>query len=277
MTQARGIDDAVTVRGDVGEIPEVSVFTPLRVEKTSFTDAVVGEGRAVSSEQQPLTLELALYSGETGDQIVATDFKGDLSSVATVDFWAQRIPGLDSVLECATVGSRIVAALSPEDASDAPALTGFGIGDDETIVFVIDVLQAFLPRAEGALQFNDARGLPTVVRAPDGTPGVIIPKGPEPEKQVVQTLIKGEGDVVKEDSTVWVNYTAVGWDDKQVLGSTWGDAPTSQLANEVPVVAEALVGKTVGSQVLVTLPGAETSPAVAVVVDILGITPDESE
>ncbi|CAI7673615.1 unnamed protein product [Penicillium discolor] len=61
------------------------------------------------------------------------------------------------------------------------------MGQDDIAVFVIDVVDAFLPKAEGTLQFNDAQGMPTVVRADDGTPGIIIPDSAAPDEQVVQT------------------------------------------------------------------------------------------
>lgn len=129
---------------------------------------------------------------------------------------------------------------------------------------VIDVLDVMPAKASGALQFNDARGLPTVVRAPDGTPGVIIPDVPAPKEITTQTLIKGDGPKVKKDDIVVTNIMGVGWDDKKVTTSSWGaDASVS-------VAAEQLVGATVGSQLLVVFPAAENAPATAVVVDILG-------
>ncbi len=77
----------------------------------------------------------------------------------------------------------IVAALTPEDFG-ANNLEGFGLAADDNAVFVIDVVDVFLSRAEGSLQFNDAKGMPTVVRAPDGTPGVIIPDSAAPTSRL---------------------------------------------------------------------------------------------
>lgn len=266
---ASGIGEAVTVEGEVGEAPEVEVFSPVHVKKTSFTDVATGDGRALVSAQQALNLELSIYSGETGKQVFATPYDSNAAAPAlTINEWAERSPGLGDVLQCATAGTRILAALTADDFGPAN-IEGLGLAADDTAIFVIDVLDAFLPKAEGTLQFNDARGLPTVVRASDGTPGIIIPDSAAPEKQTVQTLIKGEGEVLTAEQTPLVNFTAIGWDDKQILQTTWGDKPSAQLAAPV---ADALVGQPVGSQVMVVLPATDGSPAIAVVVDVLGVT-----
>jgi hypothetical protein len=266
-----GVDDAVTVDGDFGISPDVELFTPLHAEKTSFTDLSTGEGTPLTSAQQLMVVDIALYDGTTGDQIIATEFDGDLTRMSNIDSWTQQIPGIGTVLECATAGTRVLAAIAPEDFGDA-ALSGFNLAEDTTVVAVIDVLDTKLARATGALQFNDAAGAPTVVRAPDGRPGIIIPDSEAPTEQVEQVLIKGDGEEVTADTAVWVNYTAVAWDTKDVVSTTWDSNPVTDLAQAAPSVGEALVGHTVGSQLLVVVPATEASAAVAYAVDILGVT-----
>ncbi len=260
------MSDSVTVEGDLGETPEVTVFGSAKAEKTSFSDAVVGDGEALTSATQPMVLDLAFFGGDSGEKLYESEFNGDLSRVHTIDFWAQKSPGLEEVLQCATAGSRIVAVLTPEDFGETN-VAAFGLAEGENVVAVVDVLDVLLPHAEGASQFNDARGLPTVVRAPDGTPGVIIPDSDAPKKQITQTLIQGDGAVVESESTIVTNIMAVGWDDKTVTSSTWGAEPN------VGPAAKELVGATVGSQLLVVVPGAEGAGSTAIVVDILGIVP----
>lgn len=267
-----GIDEAVTVSGDFGVSPDVEVFTPLSAEETSYTDLIEGEGTPLTSARQLTVVDIALYNGATGDQIVATEFDGDLSRMSNIDSWAQQIPGIGMVLECATPGTRMLAAITPEDFGES-ALSGFSLDEDTTVVAVIDVLDTKLARATGSLQFNDARGMPTVVRASDGRPGVIIPDSGAPAEQAEQMLIKGEGEEVTEDVTVWVDYTAVAWDTKDVTSTTWDSNPVTTLADTAPSVAEALVGQTVGSQLLVVVPGTDGAAATVYVVDILGTTP----
>lgn len=260
------VADSVTVEGELGETPDVTVFTPVKSSSTSFSDAVVGDGEALTTSVQPLVLDITFYGGDSGDKLYESEYNGDLSRVHNIAYWAQRSPGLESVLECATGGTRTVAVLTPEDFGETN-VEAFGLADGENVVAVIDVLDVHLAKAEGASRFNDARGLPTVVRAPDGTPGIIVPDSAAPTSTVTQTLIEGDGAEVEKDSVVVTNIMAVGWDDKTVVSSTWGAEPN------IGIAAAELVGATVGSQLLVVAPGAEGASATAIVVDILGTVP----
>ncbi|MCI1018038.1 hypothetical protein HWD99_05330 [Microbacterium sp. C5A9] len=265
-TGSSAVADSVTVEGDLGETPDVTVFTPVKSSSTSFSDVVVGDGEPLTTDVQPMVLDISFYGGDSGDKLYESEYNGDLSRVHNIAYWSQRSPGLESVLECATGGTRTVAVLTPEDFGDTN-VQAFGLADGENVVAVIDVLDVHLAKAEGASQFNDARGLPSVVRAPDGTPGVIIPDSAAPKSTVTQTLIAGDGAKVEKDSIVVTNIMAVGWDDKTVVSSTWGAEPN------IGIAAKELVGATVGSQLLVVAPGAEGASATAIVVDILGTVP----
>ncbi|WP_223624929.1 FKBP-type peptidyl-prolyl cis-trans isomerase [Microbacterium sp. EST19A] len=264
-----GVADAVTVDGDLGSKPDVSIFAPVKITKSASSTVIEGDGRPVENGQQLVVLELTLFNGQTGEEVASTAYDPDKGALTNLDNQAERFPALASAMKCVTEGSRVVVAVSPEDAG-AEALSGFGLGPKDTMVFVADALDVYLPRAEGELQFNDASGMPTVVRAPDGTPGVIIPDSAAPKSQVVQTLIKGEGEKLGADQIPLVNYTAVNWDTKDLVDTTWGKSVSLDFAQTAPAVAETLVGKPVGSQVLVVTPATGDVPATAYVVDILG-------
>lgn len=267
-----GIRDAVTVTGDIGEKPDVTVFSPLSLKDSAYADLTVGDGREIRSGSQVVSLELSLYSGTTGEEVFSTAYDASQRGLSTTDSWTEQSPGLGEVLQCATAGSRIVAGLTP-DAFGAKSLSGIGLEDDDDVVFVIDVVDVFPTKAEGTLQFNDAGGMPTVVRAPDGTPGIIIPDRAAPEKTAVQTLIKGDGPELTADQTPVVNVTAVNWDDKSVVTTTWGTTPRVDLGTAVPDVGKALIGTPIGSQLLVVVPGLDQASAIAYVVDVLGVVP----
>jgi hypothetical protein len=178
----------------------------------------------------------------------------------------QQFAGLGDALKCATQGSRVAFAVPaknlPQGLADQAGMSG-----DDSLVGIVDLQEVLLPKATGADVFNDAQGLPSVVRAPGGQPGIIIPDGAAPTKTVTQTLIEGDGAEVEKDSVVVTNIMAVGWDDKTVVSSTWGAEPN------IGIAAAELVGATVGSQLLVVAPGAEGASATAIVVDILGTVP----
>ena len=249
-----GTASIATVTGEVGSLPSVTVRTPVRVDETSYAEIVEGDGTRLSEESQPAAIEIALFHGETGGQIISTPFDGNLSRLSNIAYWSGQIPGLGTALTCAAEGSRTLAAISAEDLGE-PARQGLGLGADESVVAVIDVLRTYLPRAQGTLQFNDGRGLPSVVRAPDGRPGVIIPDRTPPAELVTQVLIKGDGDPITGDQGFYAHYTGLTWAEREVFDSSWGSAPVQfSLDRLVEGVGAALEGQTVGSQVLVVVP-----------------------
>ena len=246
--------DLVTVSGEAGTEPDVSVRTPFHVDSTSFADLEVGSGPALSAANQAVVLDLQVISGETGEVAYSSPYDGDLSRVASTSAWAQSVPGFESALQCATEGSRIVVALEP-GGIEAQSAESLGLTEGESAVAVVDVQKVYLPQAQGSLVYNDALGLPTVVRAPDGRPGIIVPSAAAPKELVVQTLIKGEGAEVTGELPVRMHYTGVTWADHEVFDSSWDDQPASlSLDAVVPGFGQAVEGATVGSQLLVVIP-----------------------
>lgn len=273
---------AVTVTGETSDAPEIDVYTPLRASDIAFEDLVVGDGTRITTEDQLIVLDISITSGRTGENLVQTAYDGDLSRVSPVARWAEVLPGIDKVLECATEGSRIAVALPPGGIEESTAAS-LGLDADDSAVAVIDIRKVFLPKAEGVTLFNVGSGLPSVVRAPDGRPGVIVPDAAPPRELVVQTLIEGVGEEVTGDAPVRVHYTGLTWADSTVFETTWDAEPSSiDLATMLPGFAEALRGQTVGSQVLVVIPAEEAygdqaqgpipaDSTLVFVVDVLGI------
>lgn len=274
--------DLVTVTGDLGETPTVTMYTPLHTERTAAADVIVGEGTAITTDDQLVVLDLTIVSGETGETLIATEYDPDATTTFPLASLVQSIPGLSDGLRCATEGSRVVVTLAPEDIDPAIA-ENIGLSEGESAVAVVDLRTVYLAKADGADVFTSGFGLPAVVRAPDGTPGLVIPSGAPPAETVVQTLKRGGGAVVTGDVPVRVHYTGATWAEREVFDSTWGGEPASvTLEGVVPGFAEALEGQTVGSQVLVVIPpdqgygdegqGAIPGGATLVfVIDILGL------
>jgi peptidylprolyl isomerase len=246
-----GLKSSVTVEGDFGSEPKVKLDTPTKVPKLSVDDLIVGKGTAITAASQPFAANVVVYNGATGQRIGAS------SDVATLMSQSKEFA---SAVQCATEGSRL--------------LVGFPAGTfaDAATVGIVDVQKVFLPHAEGSLVYNDALGLPTVVRAPDGRPGIIIPDAKKPATQVTQTLIRGDGPKVTKNDVVRVQLTSVDWDTRKVLKSTWD-------TQAVAISGAELAGQTVGSQVLLVIPPADASQGTgsdgagtqAIVVDILGV------
>ncbi|MDR6868217.1 peptidylprolyl isomerase [Microbacterium resistens] len=271
-----------TVSGELGSRPEVKVKTPAHEEKTTVQRLIDGGGSAITDSDQLLAIDLSLYSGRTGERIVSTEYNGDLSRLTSVTSWSDQYPGIGTALKCATEGSRLVAGI-PVTEFGTKAAADLELEPTDTVITVIDVTKVYLPHAEGAEQYNDALGLPTVVRAPNGRPGIIVPEAKAPKDLVVQTLIKGDGEKVTGDAPVRLNYTGVTWAERKVFDSSWGNKPVPlDLSQVIPGFAEGLKGQTVGSQVLIVVPPEQAygdagqgqippNSTLVFVVDILGV------
>jgi peptidylprolyl isomerase len=280
IAACEGDVEGVTVSGGPGAPPTVDFDTPLSVERTQCT--VLTEGTGDSAEEgDTLLLDFTFVNGRTGSVYGTTYDVPGPSGVLVND---QLLRGVRIGLLGIKSGARVVTVISPED--------GFGLDDgdreaglepDDSLVFVADVV-AVNPRAEGTA-IAPVAGLPTVELAADGSPTIHLPGGEPPAELVAQTLIEGTGPVLQEGQEITAHYTGILWASGQEFDSTWGQTPTSLPLRSPGVIAgwvRGLVGKTVGSQVLLIIPaadgyGAEGSPEAGIgptdtlvfVVDIL--------
>jgi hypothetical protein len=192
-----------------------------------------------------------------------------------VDKWATILPGLKSALHCATAGTRMAVALAPSGIDPSFRQTN-GIGEKDSLIAVVDVRKVYLGAANGSLVYNDGWGLPAVVRAPDGRPGVVVPDSTAPTNLTIQLLKSGTGAKVTGDTPVRLHYTVVNWTDKTVAKTTWdGDPESVTLSAMSKGFQEAVKGQRVGSQIMAIVPksqgASDADDTQIVVIDILGI------
>lgn len=271
------------VSGEPGT-PAVQVNSPVYVDKTVFADELVGSGTAVTSDTHDVVFTVAIANGASGEQILTSG-----TQVMPVSQWATDYAGFAKMMHCATEGSRIVGAITASDISEGAA-SNLGLDDGASAVVVMDLQKVYLAAANGTPQYNDRRGMPSVVLAPDGTPGIIVPGTPPPSELALEVLKKGDGAAVTADDSIRIHYTGLTWAGREVFDSTWekGASAAVTLDGVVDGFAQALEGQTVGSQVLVVIPpelgyGDQASGSIPAgstlifVIDILGIdTPASS-
>ena len=276
-----GLAASVETSGTFGG--DVTAEFPLPLVQSSATTAVVdaGDGERVSAGQFANAV-VTILDGATGTKVDG----GSLTQLV-----GDEAPRLTTAIECATVGSRIVAVGPASELIGAEFIeaNGLSFAPTDTLVYVIDVLDAFLGRADGADRLPQ-NGLPTISLAPDGRPGFTFTNAPAPTDLRVSVLKEGTGATVAEGDTVVMHYTGVSWETRAVFDSTWeSGTPAALLAADgttveggvVPGFAQALIGQTVGSQVLVSIPaelaypeGSSTAVAgqsLLFVFDVLGI------
>jgi FKBP-type peptidyl-prolyl cis-trans isomerase len=285
---------AVVATGSVGSEPEdVSFPTPIVASRTEVTTIKAGKGEPIGLET-PVLINFAVYNGATGQAInpyspVSVSQSTGQPQIVTLSALS-ALPGFQDAMQCATEGSRVAVALPAKEGFGAEGNAQLGLGKDDTLVFVADVVHTYPTRATGDPQ-PAQNGFPSVVTDPDGVPGITIPKSDPPKKYKETLLRKGSGAKVAKGDTVTLNYTGVLWDTGDVFDSSWQNGtpvqfPAQEGSADRPGVvkgfADALIGARVGDQVLAVLPpdvaygkqGSGAIPANATlvfVIDVLGV------
>lgn len=266
----------ITAEGALGTKPTVDFPTPVVTKHTELSTLIPGDG-AELREGDVAVFQYTLLNGTTGDVLSQSDYTGPGTIVTLGD---SKTPSVTVGLECTTVGSRVAIATNAEGAGQG------GSGTTDSFVFVVDILDSFHGRANGAAQIPQA-GMPSVVTAPNGAPGITVPKQDAPSALTVNVLQAGTGEKVAAGDHVIVKYTAVLWSDSSVFDSTWTDGQarivTLTASDKVTKgFVDGLVGQKVGSQVLIVAPPAEgygdagsnnvpSGSTLVYVVDLLGL------
>lgn len=287
-TPSGSVSNGVKVSGDFGTKPDVTISFPTSAPATERTVVITGDGDTVVAGDS-VNVDYTLYNGETGVELASTEY-GEGSTVEFPVDDTKFLVGIVKTLECSTVGSRVVGVIPAADSFGEAGSDQLGVAPGEDIVFVVDIVSIAppvipaLPKADGADQPPTA-GFPTVVLDDTGRPTVTIPDAAPPTELGIAVLKKGTGAVVADGDDVTVHYVGVNWNTKVIFDESWarGEPATFNTGQVIAGFTAALVGQTVGSQVIVIIPpdqgyGSAGSPpdiggtdTLVFVIDILGI------
>lgn len=234
--------------------------TPLRTTGRELSVIVPGEG-APAKVGGSLDFDLSAFLGSTGEFIFATSYQPRNPSRRVLDRESDDF--ISSTLACARPGSTLVATTTIEDLF-GPIPGDDLVTNDSTVVVVIDVRNTYASKATGSARLPQS-GMPTVVTSPDGVHGVSFPNAPAPTDLRVSVLKQGFGQAIEEGDFVTTHFTGLTWNTQQVFVTSFtGGAPLSLVAIDssatadgvgvIPGIAQALIGQTIGSQVLVSVP-----------------------
>lgn len=245
---------AVTVSGAAKGEPKVKVKTPWAIDKTRVKVLKPGKGPKVEKSG---TVEVN-YVGV--DARTGKKFDSSFDRQQTAKFpLSQVIPGFQKGLTGQQVGSQVLIAMPGPDAYDGSGgnpQAGIEVGD--TLLFVVDIVSTTLTGPDGKAKSSPA-GLPKVGSGDD--PSIDVPKSDPPSKLEVATLIEGSGEKVTEADVVTVDYKAVSWKSGKVVDSNYAKEPeTGPLNTLIPGWQKGLIGKPVGSRVLLVVPPEEGYP-----------------
>ena len=248
---------SVTATGAFGKAPTVTIPAAAGSGALYTKTLIQGTGPALTSSQSLLgNFVLYDWSGKTHKLLGSTYSDG----VPTL-FTGSLLPGLETALEGQKVGSRVLAVIPPKDAFGAAGNSQIGVGANDTVVFVVDMVKSFANTAgvSGTQTSNGGGALPTVTAGAAGKgPTITIPKTAAPKTLQVKTLIKGTGPAVKKGNYIVVQYTGVNYRTGKVFDSSWSRSePWATVIGEGQVIPgwdTGLIGQTVGSRVLLVIP-----------------------
>ena len=196
--------DSVKVTAELNKVPTVefataqpgsSIKSQLASIKTTQTKVVrEGNGPAFTGNQM-VTIEYAVYSSTSGSLLSTSKWDG-------TDYASPLFNSTDTKQFCDALGGvkqgSVVAFAFPATSTDP-----------EGSLFVLELKQVFLSRANGSSNPPES-GLPAVVLSPKtGQPGILQPSFDAPKEFKRATLISGKGEKVKVGDTITVHYT--GW------------------------------------------------------------------
>lgn len=245
--------DQVESEGDFGTEPTVSFPTPLSGTGVETKVLIEGDGGAIVGNQR-VALHFTGFNATTGEQFQGSEFGTD--GYIIQDLIEGDSPNFCKALTGVQVGSRVAILFDATNAHANGGVASLGIGENDGILFIFDVVDAYLPRAAGQAVAPVA-GMPTVILAPNGQPGIQIPATNAPTEFSREVLIEGSGDVVNIGDTVVLHYSGWTWQGEQFDSSWETMAPASfQISSDglIEGFVQALDGVKVGSQVVAVIP-----------------------
>ena len=245
--------DQIKVEGAFGEEPTATFPTPLTGTGIETKVIIAGNGGKLVGNQR-VALHFTGYNANTGKQFQGSEFGTE--DYIIQDLVTDSVPNFCNALTGVEVGSRVAILLDAQNAHQGQGVESLAIGPDDSIIFIFDVVDAYLQRASGEAKSPEA-GLPTVILAPNGQPGIQIPVGDAPSEFKRSVLIEGSGEEIAIGDTVVVHYSGWTWEGEQFDSSWESLAPASFQVSAESVIqgfVQSLEGVKVGSQVVAVIP-----------------------
>lgn len=245
---------SLKVEGDVGSSPKVTFGGQLDVTKAESKTVIEGSGAKIASGDEVLT-HLWVGNGFTQQKALDT-YETKAPELITVNDQVGAV--FRDAIEGHTIGSRVLVVAPASDAFGNGGNPTLGIGNDDTVAIVLDLVSGVLDKPEGASK-----------PAPTWTPKIVESGGkpdhfdfsgtPKPSDRLrVAPLIQGTGATVEKGQTIVADYFGEVYGGTSAFDSTFtSGTPLSFQIGAGKVVKgwdEALVGRAVGSRVLLSIP-----------------------
>ena len=256
---------SVTIEGKQGAEPKVTFDGRLDGTKTETEVLVDGDGATVE-DGQTVSANWWIGNGYTEEEAQSTWTKGGGSQ--DVELTKDVLPFLREAMIGNQVGDRVVILTSADDAFGAGGRPDLGIGNKDAVLAIVDILDTKktvppTPALDGP-QGEDkkpAGWAPTLVEKGGVITGLDFSTAHKPSgKLIATTLVKGDGAKVKAGQTLTVDYLGQVYDAKAPFDESYSKEPAEFPIGVGQVIKgwdERLVGRTVGSRVILEIPPAD--------------------
>jgi peptidylprolyl isomerase len=247
--------------------PQASFPTPLKTTGRELSAVTAGSGEPARATGF-VDFDLNIFLGATGEYLTGSDYQPGNPVRRVIDSSSEDV--LSAILECQQPGAQVVVTTTVEDVF-GPVEGDATITNESTIVLVVDVHQTYPRKANGSPRLPQS-GMPTVVQTDEGVHGLSFPNAPIPTELRVSVLKQGDGVAIQEGDVVTTHFTGAVWETREIFSTSFEQGvPLSLVARDsftagegvgvIPGLAQALIGQTVGSQVLVSVPPSLGHPA----------------
>ena len=248
---------SVKIEGEQGKEPKVTFDGPLDGEKEETEVVIKGDGDTVADGD---TVSANFWIGNGFTQEEATSSYGQGEQKVVLD--SEVLKPLREAMIGHKVGDRVAVLTSAEDTYGESGNPQIGIGNKDSVLFVVDILgrSDTVPALDGPQgeEKKPAGWAPSLIETDGVVTGLDFTDAHKPSGELIATtLIKGDGAVVKKGQTLTVNYLGQVYNADKPFDESYSKEPAEFAIGVGGVIDgwdERLVGRTVGSRVILEIP-----------------------
>lgn len=258
-----GSSDAGTSTGNLDDVtvskggnPDVTVAKGFSVDQTSSKVLTKGTGEKIASGDT-VKVNYVAVNGRTGKQFDSSFTTDEPYTVTLSD--NKILPGFIKGLDGRTIGSRVLVAMSPKDGF-GQAQAQLDVKKDDTLIFLFDVVSKVPTSIEGKAR-STPKNYPKLEVDDKNIPTAFVKKSTtDAQKDAVESsfvVIDGTGPEVTADQTVSVQYFGQIYPGGTTFDESYSkEVFTRPLSSLYKCWGDELVGKKVGSRVIIVCPAA---------------------
>lgn len=246
--------ETVTIEGEPGTEPEVTFDG--RLEPTDVETEVVTEGDGAEVEDGASVLAHVWVGNGFDQKKTFSTYDAGTPEVLTVG--DNLSAPLKDALLGQKIGSRVVSVSTAADAFGEQGNAQLGIGNEDGVLFVVDLVGEVAQEPSGTEQ-EPAAWAPQLQEEDGVVTGLDFDGTPKPGDKLKETvLVEGDGETVEKGQTIYVNYLGQVYGGKAPFDDSYSRGEPASFPIGVGQVVkgwdQALVGQEVGSRVVLAIP-----------------------